>query len=208
MPGRTKSLRKARVRWFSDKPKRKRKGRRSTPRQGTAFRMRDICKILRRTYGHVLPDDDAGRDDLYVAINHLACLPHPQKRIDNFIEIWAPWLSVGESKQITASAIISPEYWTADELAWRMGLTAAVRAELGITTIGAIDENRSARLKRRQTSAKERLRTYRRAKGAKRRAEYLAQFAGDKPWEVEGISRRTWFRRRAKLALALGPNAP
>ena len=107
-----------------------------------------------------------------------------------------------------AAAILSPQYWTADELAWRLGLTAAVRSRLAITTIGAIDENRSARLKRRERSTKERLAEYRRAKGAKSRAEYLAQFANEKPWELERISRRTWFRRRAKLALARGSNAP
>lgn len=202
-----KSLRKSRIRWFSDKPKRRKRAP-STPRQRTTFRIRDFCKYIRDRYGLVLSDDDAGRDDLYVAINHLACLPHPQKRIDSFIEVWAPWISVGESRPMIAAAIMSPQYWTADELAWRIGLTAAKRAELGITTIGAIDENRTARLKRRETSAKQRLTQIRRAKGVKPRSEYLAgSVEKDRPWEAEGISRRTWYRRRAAL-IGTGGNAP
>lgn len=197
MAGRTKSLRKGRVRWFSDKPKRK-KRRRSSPRQLVALRLRDLAKLFRGRYGTQLPDDDAGRDDLYVAVNHLACLPHPQKAIANWLEVWAPWLTVREHHEIVGSALICPQRWKADELAWRLHLNAADRAALGITTIGAIDENRSARLRRRKTSAKERMADLRRAKGAKPREEYLQEVRRPKPWEIEGVSRATWYRRREK----------
>ena len=37
----------------------------------------------------------------------------------------------------------------------------------------------------------------RRDKGIKSRAEYLAEIATPKPWEAEGIHRRTWERRNA-----------
>jgi hypothetical protein len=204
-----KSLRKSRVRWFSDKQKRKRKGRRRSPRQFVALRLNDLAKLFRGRYGHVLPDDDAGRDDIVVAVNHLACLPHPQEPINHWLEVWAPWLTVRERKTIMAEALVSPQRWKADELAWRLRLTAADRSALGITTIGAIDENRSARKKRRRVSAKERMTEHRRAKGVKPRKAYLDQSQEHaRPWEIEGISRRTWYRRRALALRGTGPCAP
>lgn len=75
-----KSLRKSRVRWFSDKPKKRKRGRRS-PRQIASLRVSEIARLYRRRYGITLPDDDAGRDDAEVAVNHLASLPGPEERI-------------------------------------------------------------------------------------------------------------------------------
>jgi len=188
------------VKWYSEKPK-SRKLRRRSPMQLVTLRLNDLAKLFRGRYGHVLPDDDAGRDDMLVAINHLACLPHPQKPIDHWLEIWAPWLTVIERKQIVGDALQNPQRWKADALAWRLRLTAADRHALGITTIGAIDENKSARTKRRKQQAKARMRAHRKAKGAKSRASYEDKSAEQTmPWIADGISRRTWYRRRA-LAL-------
>lgn len=188
------------VKWYSEKPK-DRKRRRRSPMQLVTLRLNDLAKLFRGRYGHVLPDDDAGRDDLLVAVNHLACLPHPQKPIDNWLEIWAPWLTVKERKAIVGDALASPQRWKADALAWRLRLTAADRHALGITTIGAIDENKSARTKRRKAQARKRMQAYRKAKGAKSRKTYEDQsLEATMPWLEEGISRRTWYRRRA-LAL-------
>jgi hypothetical protein len=187
-------LRKSRVRWFSDKPKGKRK--RRSPRQFATLRMRDLARIFRHRYGVHLPNDDAGRDDAIVAVNHLAHLPSPFPRIMLWLGLWTPWLTEGEQQHMAAQAIVDRLFWTADELAWRLGVTSQERRELGVTTIGAIDENRAQRLERRQTSARERMAEIRRAEGVKSRADYLRQFGTKKPWEAEGISRRTWFRRR------------
>jgi hypothetical protein len=46
------------------------------------------------------PNDDAGRDDLMVAVHHLACLAHPRGHIAKWLEIWAPWLTLAEHKAI------------------------------------------------------------------------------------------------------------
>lgn len=190
--------RAANVKWFSNKPKGKRRSRRS-PMQLVGLRLNDLARLFRGRYGHVLPDDDAGRDDLIVAVNHLACLPHPQKPIDRWLEIWAPWLTMKERRQIVGDALASPQRWKADALAWRLRLTAADRRTLGITTIGAIDESRAMRTKRRRERERQRKEQIRRAQGAKPRKTYKAQSVSKaKPWEAEGISRASWYRRRSR----------
>jgi hypothetical protein len=193
-----RAIRKANVKWYSTKQKGKRLRRRS-PMQLVTLRLHDLAKLFRGRYGHVLPDDDAGRDDLSVAVHHLACLPHPQKPIDHWLELWAPWLTLKERKQIVGDALSNPQRWKADALAWRLRLTAADRHALGITTIGAIDENKAARAKRRRRRDRERKARLRRAKGIQPRKAYEDQSAEQAmPWIAEGISRRTWYRRRAK----------
>lgn len=197
-----KAKRQANVKWFSTRQKGKRLRRRS-PMQLVTLRLHDLAKLFRGRYGHTLPDDDAGRDDLMVAVNHLACLPHPQKPIDNWIELWAPWLTVKERRTIVGDALASPQRWKADALAWRLRLTAADRQTLGITTIGAIDENRSARAKRRKQQARKRMAQHRKAKGARSRKTYEDQStAAAMPWIEQGISRATWYRRKQ------GPETP
>lgn len=177
--------------------------------QLVTLRLNDLAKLFRGRYGHVLPDDDAGRDDMIVAINHLACLPHPQKPIDCWLEIWAPWLTVSERKEIVGAALLSPMRWKADALAWRLRLTAADRHALGITTIGAIDENKAARKKRRKAQARKRMAKLRRQKGYKSRKAYEEQsLESVTPWEYEGISRRTWYRRRAMALRGTSVCAP
>lgn len=68
---------------------------------------------------------------------------------------------------------------------------------LGVTTIGAIDENKAARTKRRRMLDRQRKENARRAKGVKPRKVYEGQaVSATKPWEAEGVSRRTWYRRQ------------
>lgn len=196
-----KAKRQINVKWFSDKQKRKSPLRRRSPMQLVTLRLNDLAKLFRGRYGHVLPDDDAGRDDLIVAVNHLACLPHPQKPIDCWLEIWAPWLTIAERNKIVGEALLSPMRWKADALAWRLRLTAADRHALGITTIGAIDENKTARKKRRKAQARKRMAMCRKRNGAKPRKVYEDQSVEQKqPWIEQGISRATWYRRKRETA--------
>lgn len=190
-----KSLRRSNVKWFSTKQKTKKRSRRS-PMQLVGLRLNDLAKIFRARYGNVLPNDDAGRDDLLVAVHHLASLAHPRGHIAKWLDLWAPWLTLAEHKQIIGEALASPQKWKADALAWRMRLTKEDRRMLGVTTIGAIDENKAARTKRRRHLDRQRKENARRAQGIKPRREYEGKsVSAAKPWEAEGISRRTWYRR-------------
>ena len=85
----------------------------------------------------------------------------------------------------------------ADRLAWFLGVTYPQRQKLGITTIGSTDINERTRAALR----KRRRRLYhehrRRSRGVRPRADYEANsLSRAKPWEAEGMSRRTWYRRR------------
>ena len=193
-----RSLRRANVIWFSTKQKHG-KRRRPSPMQLIGLRMRDLTALFRSRYGGttLLPDDDAGREDLFVAVNHLACLAHPRKHISSWIETWAPWLTIAEQRDLVGPALANPQRWKADALAWRLRLTKEQRNMLGITTIGAIDEGKAARTKRRRQRERERRMASRRAKGAIPRVEYEKRaLSRAKPWEAEGISRASWYRRK------------
>lgn len=193
--------RPASVRYFSNRPKGKR--RRSTPMQIVALRIADLSTLFRARYGIALPDDDAGRDDIKLAVDHLAALPRPAQAISRWLETWAPWMTLAEQRQVVADGIANQRHWKADALAWRVRLTIAERRMLGITTIGAIDLGKAARTKLRKERDRNRKRAKRRAAGAVPRRKYEAGSVERlKPWVAEGISRRTWYRRRARDSAA------
>ncbi len=149
-----------------------------------------------------LPDDDAGRGDLEIALNHLARLPHPQRRIELWAKLWAPWLTIAELDAIAAPILMRPQLYKADTLGWKLHLNAADRRALGITTIGAYDEPKAVRVKRRKDREKQRKANARRSKGAKPRKAYEAQsISRAKPWKADGISRATWYRRQRETGV-------
>lgn len=165
--------------------------------QRVALRMHDIAILYRSRYGITLPDDDAGREDLEIAINHLACLAHPRGHITRWIGIWAPWLTAAEQAEIVPRILANPRRWKADPLAWAMKLSMEERTMLGITTIGAYDVPKAARTKLRKQRDRIRKANERRAKGVIPRKQYERQsLSNQRPWEAEGISRATWYRRR------------
>jgi hypothetical protein len=86
----------------------------------------------------------------------------------------------------------------ADNLAKFLGVTYPQRLKLGITTIGSIDVSKRARELLRKRKKRLHAERKRRAKGSKPRAAYLEEnsIMRTKPWEAEGISRRTWYRRK------------
>lgn len=192
------------VRYYSTRQKSKRK--RSSPMQIVALRISDLSTLFRSRWGVVLPDDDAGRDDIKLAVDHLAALAHPARAITRWLETWAPWLTLAEHRQIIADGIANQRHWKADALAWRLRLTKEERTMLGITTIGAIDHGKAARSKRRKERDRERKAAQRRAAGAVPRKQYESgALSKAKPWIAEGISRRTWYRRQAR---GVAPSTP
>jgi hypothetical protein len=165
--------------------------------QMVVLRISDFSTLFRSRYGIVLPDDDSGRDDIRLAVDHLASLPHPARAITMWLETWAPWMTLAEHRQVIADGIANQRNWKADALAWRLRLTYQERSMLGITTIGAIDMSKAQREKRRKHKDRARKAAKRRAAGAVPRDRYeRASVEQSKPWVVAGISRRTWYRRR------------
>jgi hypothetical protein len=170
-----------------------------------SLRISELNRLFTARYGHMLPDDDAGRDDVVVMAYHLArCPGEVGRRIRNWIELRAPWMTSDEAAEIVRAAMANPFNWRADPLARRLGLTEAERRQLLIRTIGAIDMTKDERKKARRLRQRQRDLARRRAQGAKPRAEYEANsISRNKPWMAFGISRRTWYRRRGTSPRAM-----
>ena len=98
-----------------------------------------------------------------------------------------------EARDIIEKARSTSRPRTPDGWARALGLTYAKRQRIGITTIGAIDVNKRQRTHLRKLRENERYRRRRQALGATPRTQSLSAL---KPWAAEGISRRTWERRR------------
>jgi hypothetical protein len=92
---------------------------------------------------------------------------------------------------------LAPHWHSGDFLGQHLELEDEVRERLRAWSIKATDvtsEQRAAinREKNRRTAERSR-----RMKGAKQRSQYEAEsLSQTKPWELEGISRRTWYRKR------------
>jgi hypothetical protein len=163
-----------------------------------AVRISELRRLYTDRYGRVLPDDDAGRDEAVIMAHHIARRPGDHRRlITAWLSLWAPWMSPRETAGIITTVTANPIRWRADTLATRLNLTEADRRRLRITTIGAVDMTKAERAKRRRERARLRKQRERRSQGAKSRTEYEANsISRNKPWITEGISRRTWYRRR------------
>jgi hypothetical protein len=90
----------------------------------------------------------------------------------------------------------------ADDVAHMLRVTYAERIAIRATTIGAIDANKRARTLIRKQRARHRERARRRANGAIPRERSLSR---TQPWIAEGISRRTWYRRRNRVGTNTWP---
>jgi hypothetical protein len=170
------------------------------PRLIPNLRLRELERFYLHIYGPTLPDDDAGRDDLFVVAQHLAQGGTLDRHLPAWARVWCPWLGELECSDIVARVTSTPLRWTADALASRIGLDDATRTLLKITTIGATDCNKAQRAERRKQLDAD----AHRARRAKDRDHKQA-----KPWEIQGISRRTWFRRGKPTApdtVALNPS--
>jgi hypothetical protein len=171
---------------------RQRKQRRS-PRPKIFIRIRELERIFADRYGAVLPNDDAGLDDIFVMANHLAHLNKPDRRIAAWLQRWAPWYGDDRTAALIRAVMSKPEKWRADALAQRLNLDYATRMRLKITMVGAVDCGKAKRaaLRRKRNNAAKRAR---RAKAGA--ASHATSAAKTKPWVAFGISRRTYYRRR------------
>jgi hypothetical protein len=114
-------------------------------------------------------------------------------------------LTEAGAERILETADALPRCCTADKLGKFLGVTYAQRQRLAITTIGSIDVNKRSRALLRKRKNRLHNERKRRAQGIRPRAAYEENsLMHIKPWEAEGISRRTWYRRKR----GTGPSAP
>ena len=53
------------------------------------LRLGDLKRLLRSRYGHTLPDDDAGREDLRLLLWTISMGQGDWTKLKNAIEVWA-----------------------------------------------------------------------------------------------------------------------
>ena len=138
-----------------------------------------------------------GRDDATVMAHTIAQFPgDASHHIERFLEVAAPWMTRQDVAAVLATVLAKPLRFRADTLGARLGLREVERSRLRIRTIGAIDLTKAERLARRRDRKRVRRIGCRRAQGIRPRAVYEATSASrTKPWQAQGISRRTWERR-------------
>jgi hypothetical protein len=156
-------------------------------------RISELEGLFACQYGRTLPDDDAGRDDLLLLLHHIAVsridVEHRSRRA---IKHWATWMSNDEADVMIAKVAACPLRFRAETLGRRIGLTEAVRAARKIKTIWAVDAGETPKERRKRQDRERKAR-----KRVENRAAKPEPASRAKPWEAEGISRRTWYRRKA-----------
>jgi hypothetical protein len=171
----------------------------SRPIDETLRRLRfgDLRKLLRSRYGHTLPDDDAGREDLHELLLPVSLGPQAARRMLNVIELHAPWMSRDKAGQLVDQIMRTPSHLRRPsnrQVGRRLRVTNQERELWRLWTIHPCDMTDEEM--REQRKAKRRARDRQRRKRQPRVA-YLAanSLSRTKPWEIEGISRRTWYRK-------------
>ena len=164
------------------------------------LRISDLETYIAHRYPNGMEDDDAARDDAAIMLHHMAHYSvDPRGRMLRWLGTRCSWMPELEAARMVANICSSPRRYKADTLAAKLNLTAAERTALRITTIGAVDMLKEKRAARRRQRDLQRKKRDRRARGARPRAEYEANSVSRaKPWLQEGISRRTWERRKSK----------
>jgi hypothetical protein len=159
----------------------------------------DLRRLLRHRYGHTLPDDDAGQEDLDLLLYAISLDPvAPAEKMNHQIETIAPWMDVDWTEENIEDYMylaLGERRLSAQQIGERLQLTNAERERLSLWRIAPVDMTEQQLAEQRK--AKDRARARKRYK--RTRADFLAaSLTASKPWEAEGISRTTWYDRRAK----------
>jgi hypothetical protein len=164
------------------------------------LRIGELNKLFRWRYrggasDYELPDDDSGREDLMILLHHYANSNPVQ--MANSIKLRAPWMGVDEVRRVLDRVAAYPRQWRAETLGRALHVTKAEWLYLNLRTIAPVDMTRNERSQERKLRNRLRMHHKRRREGRKSRAEYESNsLSRTKPWLAEGISRRTWERRR------------
>lgn len=136
-------------------------------------RLRDLGRFFHHRYGSlVLPDDNSGREDLAVALDHIVWRLDSAVVLRTWVRSWAPWISEFELETMVNAA---GRAWTATALGTHLGLTDDERTKLKITTIAPCGLTEAEWKKIRKSRKRQRDRN------TKRRQRASAKSAGKMP---------------------------
>jgi hypothetical protein len=179
-------------------------------------RLREIERIISRRHQGRVPDTDDVDAYLEPVVNCFRLIAASRDRSVSadgiaklfgfWCERWAPDVSNTHVMRLARHERASEPKMLADDIIGKaIRLSYAERLELKITTIGSFDADKVIRKKlaadRRRKRDRLRKAEERGAKGATPRANSLSR---TEPWKQEGISRRTWERRRKAAAAQAG----
>ena len=170
-----------------------------------------LLKLFRDRWGYILPDDDAGRSDLFELIMNISLAPGSvEKKMACAIETWAPWIQPVEAKEMVGHInrlTIYERTPTARELGNRLRLTNAERERLRLWPIAPFDKTDEELVAQRNVRERNRRARKRREQGVRTRAIYLSTLSKrPRPWEAEGVSRSTWYNRRKRTSDEVSPD--
>jgi hypothetical protein len=178
-------------------------------------RIGDLHKLFRRRYGdgdqYEFPDDDAGREDLRVLLDHYS-LAYPHS-IPKVLKERAPWLTGIEREDLLQEVARHPRPWPSRELAIKLNLTEAERSQHPkIRTIAAVDVTDEERTQMRKLQDRTR-----KQKARQPRDEWLAgnSKSQTKPWLALNMGRSVYYAKlkagrltdRGQAANRTGPSA-
>jgi hypothetical protein len=168
------------------------------------LRLGDLRKLLRSRYGHTLPNDDAGREDLHELLLPISLGPEAVTlKMANAIEVWAPWMKGDEAGQLIDQINRTPARLRKPKaLGKRLRVTNEQRERWKLWTIAPCDMTDAQMHEQRK--AKKRARDRQQRQRQPRRIYLANAKTKNPPWKVEGISRRTWYRNRAKAGRDTG----
>jgi hypothetical protein len=189
------------------RPKARRRPKLSKHEELRRLRLGYLRRLLRDRCGPVLPDDDAGREYLKELLLPISLGPNeavelwgPTDRMRCAIEVWAPWMSEDEARDLRIEINAMPrwERWPSQRtLGERLNVTYAERERLRLWGIDPCDMTSTAMALFRKRKKRQRDKLRRQLQGQQSRADYLAnhRLSKEKPWMKEGISRATYYRR-------------
>jgi hypothetical protein len=108
-------------------------------------------------------------------------------------------LTPAEAKEIITASKRGKPLRRPDDIGEYLRLTDTERTAWGVRTIGGHDVPKRQRLLRRKRLARERQQRFRQERGARPHSQSVSR---TKPWEAEGISRRTWYRKQKEKTYA------
>jgi len=160
----------------------------------------DLRRIFRHRYGPILPDDDAGRDDLALLLLPISLSPKaPTEKMQHEIEIFAPWMPKIDGADLIDNLMRLPARYrrlSGKEIGTRIQLTNAERELLKAWRIAPVDMTAAELSEQRNAKDRARRRLKRAEAGAVSRQAYLAKAKTRRqPWKESGVSRSTYYRR-------------
>jgi hypothetical protein len=169
----------------------------------TVLRISELERYLRHRYGVVIYDDDAGREDFVILLNHVAHnRTDPGGKMLGFAQRWAPWMSPNESEALIATILAKPRKYSPKRLGELLRLTEAERRHLRITTIrafNATDETMAENAKRKDRERQKAKRDEKRSGRPRGRPKS----EGVPAWRAAGFSsERSYYRHKARRTTA------